>query len=117
MSIQSDITTALAAVASGQVYPDAAPEAVDYPFVVYRRTAFEPIMTLQGPADNARSTFVFESYATTLAGALTLADAVIAAIVAAFPGAWREAGDAETYEPVVDSFMEPVVYSFWHLTA
>ena len=114
MTIQSDITTALASVASGRVYPDAAPQDAAMPFVVYRRTAFEPIMTLQGAATNARSTFVFEAYATTLAGALTLAASVVAALVAAFPGAWREAADGETYEPVIDAFMEPAVYSFWH---
>ena len=114
MSIQSDITTALAAVASGAVYPDAAPQDAEYPFVVYRRTGFEPIMTLAGPATNGRSTFVFEAYATTLAGALTLAASVVAAIAAAFPGAYREPADGEQYEPVVDAFMEPAVYSFWH---
>lgn len=114
MSIQSDITTALAAVASGQVYPDAAPEDAAMPFVVYRRIGYDPVMTLQGAADAARSTFVFESYATTLNGALTVAAAVVAAIVAAFPGAYREPGDGEDYQPVVDAFMEPVTYSFWH---
>ncbi len=113
MSVQSDITTALAGL-SGTVYPDAAPQDEEYPFVVYRRIAFEPVMTLQGPADNARSTFVFECYAATLSAALTLAEEVRAAVLSAFPGAWREPGDGETYEPVVDAFMEPLVFSFWH---
>ena len=117
MSIQSSIVTALAAVASGRVYPGALPKDGLLPAVVYRRIGFEPVMTLQGPADNGKSTFLFECYADSLAVALSLATDVITAITAYAPlaGAFREQSDGEEYIEVVDVFQESVIYSFWHL--
>jgi hypothetical protein len=116
MSIQSDIVTALAAVAGGRVYPQAAPQDAALPFVVYRRTAYEPVNLLQGAATNARSTFTFECWGTTLDSALTTAAAVVAAVEAAAPLAsrFRVDGSGDDYEPVADVFMEPISYSFWH---
>lgn len=116
MSIQSDIVTALAGVAGGRVYPQAAPQDAALPFVVYRRVAYEPVNLLGGRADNARSTFTFECWGATLDAALTTAAAVVAAIEAAAALATRYRVDApgDEYEPAVDVFMEAVGYSFWH---
>ncbi len=122
MSIHSDIVTALASVASGKVYPDAAPENVEPPLVIYRRIAYEPLMTLQGYNDLARSTFLFECWAkptsstTGKAGAIALAAQVQSAIDAAtsFQSKWREAVSGDQYESETSELMEPVQYSFWH---
>jgi hypothetical protein len=116
MTIQTDIITALASVASGKVYPEAAPEDVAVPLVIYRRIAHEPLMTLQGYSGSTRSSFVFECWATTKQGALTLAASVITAIDAASPltTKYRENVSGEDYESQYDQFVEPVQYSFWH---
>lgn len=116
MSIQSDIVTALSAVAGGRVYPQAAPQEAALPFVVYRRVAYEPVNLLAGAATNARSTFTFECWGASLDSALTTAAAVVAAVNAAATLASRYRVDAagDDYEPVVDAFMEPVSFSFWH---
>lgn len=121
MTIHADIVTALAAVASGKVYPDAAPENVEPPLVIYRRIAYEPLMTLQGYAGQAKSTFLFECWAkpttatTGKAAALTLAGQVQAAIDAGtFGSKWREDVSGDQYDIETSELMEPVQYSFWH---
>jgi len=116
MSIQSDIKTALAAVASGRVYPEAAPDNAALPFVVYRKVAADPLMTLQGYAGQTRFTIVFDCWARTYAEAITLADQVRTAVeaAAALKPQYREPADPDVYEPSVDQFVEPVVYSIWH---
>ncbi len=121
MTIHADIVTALAAVASGNVFPDAAPENVEPPLVIYRRIAYEPLMTLQGYAGIAMSTFLFECWAkpttttTGKAGALALAGQVQAAIDAGtFTSKWREPVSGDQYDIETSELMEPVQYSFWH---
>ena len=122
MSIHSDIVTALAAIAGGRVYPDAAPENLAPPLVIYRRVGYEPLMTLQGYANLAKSTFVFECWAaptatvTAKAAALTLAGQVQAAIDAAsgLASKWREPVSGDEYDIETLELMEPVQYSFWH---
>jgi hypothetical protein len=116
MSVQSDIKTALAGIASNRVYPAAAPDAAALPHVVYRKAGAEPLMTLQGYAGTTRYTFVFECWARTYAEAITLAEQVRTALeaAAALKPMYREPADADDYEPVVDEFLELVAYSFWH---
>ena len=116
MSIQSDIVTALASVAGGRVYPEAAPEDAALPFVIYRRTLYEPVMTLTGYAGATRSAFMFECWATTKAVALSTAAAVQSAIEAAAPitTKYREPASGEDFEPASDQYVEPVAYTFWH---
>lgn len=122
MSIQSDIITALIGgspqVADGRVYPQAAPQNAALPLVVYRRVNSEPLMTLLGYAGTTKHIFVFECWASTYAAALSLADSVRGAIesAAALQPCYREQGDPDDYEPAVDQFVEPVLFSFWHST-
>ena len=59
MSIDSDIATALASVADGQVYSDIAPEGTEPPFVVIRRTSFSRVQVLQGAEGLQNSVFTF----------------------------------------------------------
>lgn len=116
MSIQGDIVTALAGIAGDRVYPDAAPQDASMPFVIYRRVVKDPLMTLAGYAGSTRSSYLFESWATTKAESDAVSAAVVAAIEAAvaITTKYREPVSAEEYEPQVDSFMEPVQFSFWH---
>lgn len=123
MSIQSDIYTALAAVAGGRVFPAGeVPEGVPLPLVTYRRTLHAPIMTLGGYEGTTNSIFVFECWGETTAtasakqSALDVAAAVIAAIEAAagLVRKYRTDVSGEDYDPETLETMEPVSYSFWH---
>lgn len=113
MSLQSDIVTALAAVASGRVYPQIAPEGAAYPLVNYRIINKEPIVTIHGTVEATEYQVVFECWGATYSSALSTADAVRAAIVAssALDHSYiPEPG--EEYDVAGDSFMEPVYFSF-----
>lgn len=114
MSLQSDLTTALAAVASGKVYTQFIEEDIALPFVVYRIASKTPLGLLDGSVDQTNSVVVFECYAATYAGALSLASDVRTAIAASGLTYYEESAPGEDYEPVVDTFMEPVYYGFWH---
>lgn len=117
MSIQSDIVTALASVASGRVYPQVAPAEAALPFVVYRVLSKNPLGLLTGHGGVTQFSVVFECYAATYAAALTLAGQVATAIEAAATlTEYREQSPGEEYEPVIDVFMEPVYFGFWHNT-
>lgn len=125
MSIHADIAAALDAanVADGAVFPDAADEGVDPPFVVYRRASYDPLMLLSGPSGEANSVFVFECWGmktetqTAKASALALAAQVKAAIEGASSLATRFLlpHSGEEFEPELLQIMEPVQYSFWHV--
>jgi len=115
VSIQSEIITALASVAGARVYPDLAPQDAALPLVIYKRTAYEPLMKLDGYASLTKSTFMFECWATTKAGSLTLAGQVQTAIEASVIAVkFREPSTGDEYEVQVDQFVEPIAYSFWH---
>jgi Protein of unknown function (DUF3168) len=115
MSIQTEIVTALSAVASGRVYPQVAPADAALPFVVYRVVSQNPLELMSGYSGSTQYTVVFESYATTYQGALTLSASVISAIEAATTLiSYRDSSSGEEYEPSVDVFMEPVYFGFWH---
>lgn len=116
MTIQEDIVTALASIASGKVYPQAAPHNTAAPFVVYRKVYSDPVMTLAGYEGTTHSGFVFECWDDTYAGAISLADSVRTAIeaAAALKPSYREPADPDEFEPAVDLYVEPVQFSFWH---
>lgn len=120
MSIQSDIVTALSigspTISAGtRVYPQFAPQDASLPFVVYRRLSQEPIGTIHNAAPAAtKSVFIFECYAATYMAALSLADEVKSAITGSSLEAYPVVSSGEEYSPVVDEFMEPVQYEFWH---
>jgi len=114
MSLQSDIVTALAAVASGKVYPQFVPADVDPPFVVYRIINKDPLQTLSSGTVLINSQVEFDCFSETYSGALTLAAAVKAAVVASGLTYYESTSPGENYEPEVDIFMEPIFYGFWH---
>lgn len=122
MSIQADIVTALSGVADDKVYPAGeVPDDTEPPFVAYRRTLLDPVMTLQGYAGTSKSVFIFECWGQKTASvsakqsSLTLADEVIDAIDASsILTKYREPVSGEEYEPEVLELMEPVQYAFWH---
>lgn len=115
MSLQSEIVTALSSVASGRVYPQIAPADAALPFVVYRVQNKSSLDLLNGHSGHTQYSIVFESYAETYQGALTLAASVTSAIEAVSTlVSYRESAPGEQYEPSVDVFMEPVYFGFWH---
>lgn len=125
MSIESDIVTALASIASGRVYPSAPPESAPVlPLVVFKRTAYRPLIKLTGPEGTANSEFTFECWGkqtasvTAKQSALTLASQVRTAIEAAagLVNKYEIQPDAEKFDPEMLETMEPVSYSFWHST-
>lgn len=120
MSLQSDILSALSAVASGNVYAQFIPEKnsagndINPPFVVFRVTNKSPLGTLGTDEGTTNYSVVFECYAETLAGALTLAGQVQSAIEASGLDYYSETAPGEDFEPDVAIYMEPVYYGFWH---
>lgn len=116
MTIEEDVITAMAAVASGRVYPNEAPADAAYPLVIVRIIDAQPLMTLLGYAGHTKSVIDFESWADTRAAAVTTRLAVQAAIDAAFPtlGGVRESPDESGHDPEHEKFLEPCRYSFWH---
>lgn len=125
MSIESDLITALASVASGKVYPEGAvPEDAVPPLVTYRRTLYEPLMAIEGPYGLIHSEFAIECWAAKTAttnakaASLTLAIAVRAAVEASAAlktaNRFEIPSSGDQYEPEILEIMEPVFYSFWH---
>lgn len=117
MSIQSDIVSALSSIATGKVYPQFAPESVDFPFVIYRRLTKEPFGTIHdGVVHATRSVFVFECYAKNYSEALSTADLVRAALTSSSPAleCYEVTTSGEEFSPAVDAYMEPVQFEFWH---
>ncbi len=124
MSVDSDIETALAAVAGGRVYAESVPQGIVPPFVVYRRRLFERVQVLQGAEGLQHSEFVFECVGKQTntqrpkEDARAIAATVRAAIEAVKTTTLRDqyevlvAGDE--FEPEVLEVMEPVAFSFWH---
>ena len=112
MTIQSDIVTALSGVASGRVYPQIAPENATYPLVNYRIINKAPITTIHGTTLATDYTVVFECWATTYAGALSLADSVRSAVSASTLNHVQTDEPGEDYDVQADSYMEPVYYVF-----
>lgn len=114
MSFQSDLMTALSAVAGGRIYPQAAPENAAYPLVNYRILNKSPIATIDGVVHATDYQVVFECWAKTYASALSTAESVRAAVIASGLNYSPTEEPGEDYEPQVDSYMEPVYYIFLH---
>lgn len=120
MSIQADITTALTAgsgVASKQIATDAVPQDWRAPYVMFKRTHHEQVMTLLGPEGTENSIFDFVCVSTTKQGAIDLAAATVTAIEAATALANKyrvPVSGQQDYETNDDEFIETVSYSFWH---
>lgn len=115
MSLQSDIITALAGVAGGQVYPQYAPDDVEPPFVIYRILGKTPLTTLDDTETLIQFVVAFEGYAESYQEALTLSAAVVSAIeVSGIDHYYKDSSPGDDYIPLIDGFMEPVFFGFWH---
>lgn len=114
MSLQSDLKTLLSPIASGKFYAQAAPADADEPFIVYRILNKDPLQTLSGSTGHVRYSVAFECYALSYNDALTMAEAVKAAIEGSSLVSFEESAPGEEYIVDVDGFMEPVFYGFWH---
>ena len=114
MSLQSDIVTALAAVASGRVYPQIAPEGATYPLVNYRVINKTPLLSASNVTLATQYQVVFECWGATYASALSTAAAVRSAIAATALNFYAIDEPGEEYEAAADSFMEPVYFGFLH---
>lgn len=114
MSLQSDIVSALSAVAGGRIYPQVAEQGAAKPFVVYRILSKDPAQKLGGKAGITNTSVVFDCWAETYAAAIALADQVRTAIDAASLISYEESASGEEYELQTDEFVEPVNYGFWH---
>lgn len=113
MSLQTDIMTALASLGTDKVWPQAVPEDIDMPFVVYRVLNKRPETTLNDSEDAVNSVVVFESYADDYQSALTLSGSVETAIQASSMTYYRDVSPGEDYIPLIDGYMEPVFFGFW----
>jgi hypothetical protein len=114
MSLQTDIVTALADVASGQIYPQFATADIDLPFVIYRILNKSPLGTLSDGTVEVNTIVEFDCYADSYSEALTLAESVKAAIGLSGLTFYESTAPGESYEQDVDVFMEPVFFGFWH---
>ena len=114
MSLQTLLTTALAGVASGNVYAQMAPADISPPFVVWRILSREPVDCLNGSGTNVRYLIAFECYATSYPLAITLAASVASTIDAdSTLTSYPESSPGEEYVQEMDYFMEPVYRGFW----
>ncbi len=114
MSIQSDIVTALSAVASGQVYPQYAPDDIEPPFIIYRILSKTPLTTLDDTEPLINFIVAFEAYAESYQAALTQSAAVETAIENSGLTYYKSSSPGDDYIPLIDGFMEPVFFGFWH---
>ena len=86
MSIETTLYSTLSnnagvvALVSTRIYPVLAPESAALPYVDYQNVAGSRISTLPGVGDAIRARIQMNCNATTYAGAVALADAVIAAL-------------------------------------
>jgi hypothetical protein len=115
MSLQSDIMTALASLGSNKVWPQAVPEDVALPFVVYRVVNKSPLTTLNDSEDLVNTIISFESYADDYQSALTLSASVVTAIETSGLTYYKTTAPGEDYIPLIDGYVEPVFFGFWHV--
>lgn len=111
MTIESDLKTALAAVAGGRVYPLVAPENVVKPFVTYKAQV-TPIVMLSGAEIGRQTLITLECWGETFASALSTAAAVRAAIVASALVCSAIESPEDGYAPETDEYVRPVSYLF-----
>lgn len=115
MSLQSDLITALVAIASGRVYPQIAPEGSAYPLVNYKVLNKQPVAGVDGTTYATQYDVVFECWGATYASALSTAAAVRAAVEASALTWYPIAEPGDEYDATADSYMEPVYYGFMHI--
>ena len=114
MSLQTDIMTALAGIGADKVWPEAVPEDIDTPFVVYRIMSQDPEVTLDDSLDLNRYAVAFECYADDYQGALTLAGQVATAMSASTLVQYKDTSPGDDYIPLLDGYMAPLFFGIWH---
>jgi len=115
MGIQAEIVTALASVAGGRVYPQVAPQSAAKPFVVYRMTGSDPLMTIDSVVHITRYSFVFDCWAGTAQSALDIAASLRTALEIDSLKWVRDPAPENGYSPESDEYVESVAYSFWQV--
>jgi hypothetical protein len=115
MSLQSDIMTSLASLGENKVWPQAVPEDIPPPFVVYRVVNKSPLTTLDDSEDTINTIISFESYGADYDAALTLAGQVQTAIETSGLVYYKTTSPGEDYIPLIDGYVEPLFFGFWHV--
>ena len=106
--------TALSGLGADKVWPQAVPEDIEAPFVVYRILNKSPLTTLNDSATLINFVVAFEAYADDYDAALTLAGQVQTAIEGSGLTYYKDVSPGEDYIPLIDGYMEPVFFGFWH---
>lgn len=114
MSLQSEIVTALASVAGGRVYPQVGEPEAQLPFVVYRVLNKRAENNFCGYSGKTNFSVAFDCWADTYAEALSIADAVNAAIEASNLVSYRDVSPGEDFELLDETFVEPTYFGFWY---
>lgn len=105
MSAETDLYSTLSgaapvsAIVGTDIYPDAAPQELDPPFIVYNRIGTEPTTTIHGTVVATKVTFEVLCLAETRAVVEDLADKVVAALVTAGFEYLDRSGE---FEPTLD---------------
>lgn len=97
LSSAPSVASLVGSGASARIYPDAMPEGIAYPVVVFSRTGTQPITTIDGVKHGEFATLSLQCWALTRAAADALADAVEAELLSAgeLPDAREGAFDPE----------------------
>lgn len=111
MSIESDIVAALTGVAGGRIYPLAAPEKAVKPFVIYKPQSM-PIVAMDGAILGQQAMIVFEAWGESYASALSTANAIQPALVAAGIHGDMIDPPEDGYDPQVDEYVRPMAMIF-----
>ena len=117
MSLQTKIMATLSSLGANTVWPNAVPDDVALPFVVYQVLNTQPETTLDDSENIANYIVAFECYADDYASASALADSLIAAIRANAAANnliyYRDVSPGDDYIALIDGYMEPVFIGFW----
>jgi len=111
--IQETVYTALQSLVSGRVYPQVAPDKPTAPYIVYARVASSPENTLSSGQPIQQTRLQVDIFDKTYAGAIALAEQVIAAMTGATVNAIQIL-EMDQYEPDVKLHRVVHDYSIWH---
>ncbi|WP_130470644.1 tail completion protein gp17 [Candidatus Magnetaquicoccus inordinatus] len=100
-------------VAGGRIFPHAAPNDTQTPFITYFRVSSVPETNLNGSVSLVNTRIQFDLYDKTYAGVVEAAKALDDAIAASNLKAVRQLSQ-DLFEPETREHRVSVDYSFWH---
>lgn len=110
--IEQDLFNALKGLVSNRVYPLVMPQSPTYPAIVYNRIAVNAQNVLEGGSTIDQVRFQVDTYATTYAGAKTIAAQVRVAVEAAsFKGTLQS--DQDFFEPDINLYRVSQDFYIW----